>query len=336
MAGLGGVVQDVFSQPLRTAGVGRTAFQNSFHQRKFGRAVGQARARDDVANHVHIWMQSHLVGLKAFNQFNAEGSQLVAHRRVDAGIATGDFVARFPRQRSQSTHERAANSQNMYVHVDILGGVLPADLQVCLKGLTIKRVMHTVQEEIAATAARMVVEEGLEYGPAKRRAVKQLGLNARAQLPSNDQVEDAVRDYLDLFCADTQPMELRALRELAIIWMERMADFRPHLGGAVWRGTATGLSDVYLQLFCDDPKSAEISLIDHNVRYEVSTVQGFQGEAVDALSVLCTSPKLTQRTLVHLMIYDADDVRGALKPDDQGRTQRGDLRALLKRMKEVE
>jgi len=224
----------------------------------------------------------------------------------------------------------------MYVHVDILGGVLPADLQVCLKGLTIKRVMHTVQEEIAATAARMVVEEGLEYGPAKRRAVKQLGLNARAQLPSNDQVEDAVRDYLDLFCADTQPMELRALRELAIIWMERMADFRPHLGGAVWRGTATGLSDVYLQLFCDDPKSAEISLIDHNVRYEVSTVQGFQGEAVDALSVLCTSPKLTQRTLVHLMIYDADDVRGALKPDDQGRTQRGDLRALLKRMKEVE
>ena len=53
--------------------------------------------------------------------------------------------------------------------------------------------MNTVQEEIAATAARMVVEEGLEYGPAKRRAVKQLGLNARAQLPNNDQVEDAVR-----------------------------------------------------------------------------------------------------------------------------------------------
>jgi len=120
-----------------------------------------------------------------------------------------------------------------------------------------------------------------------------------------------------------------------VVWMERMAAFRPHLGGAVWRGTATGLSDVYLQLFCDDPKSAEISLIDHNVRYEVSTVQGFQGEAVDALSVLCTSPSLAQRTLVHLMIYDADDLRGALKPDDQGRTQRGDLRALLNLMKEV-
>ncbi len=196
--------------------------------------------------------------------------------------------------------------------------------------------MNTVSEEIAATAARMVVEEGLEYGPAKRRAVKQLGLNARAQLPNNDQVEDAVREYLALFCADTQPAELAALRALAIVWMERMATFRPHLGGAVWRGTATGLSDIYLQLFCDDSKSAEISLIDHNVRYEVSTVQGFQGEAVDALSILSSCPGLTQKVLVHLMIYDLDDLRGALKPDAKGRSQRGDLSALRSMMKDVE
>mgnify|MGYP007031426953 FL=1 len=196
--------------------------------------------------------------------------------------------------------------------------------------------MSTVQEEIAATAARLVVEEGMEYGPAKRRAVKQLGLNARAQLPNNDAVEDAVREYLEIFCADTQPRELQALRELAVVWMERLAEFRPHLGGAVWRGTATALSDVYVQLFCDDPKSAEIRLIDHQVRYEVSTVQGFHGEAVDALSVLCTCPGLTQRVLVHLMIYDLDDLRGALKPDAQGRTQRGDLTAVKRLMKEVE
>ncbi len=196
--------------------------------------------------------------------------------------------------------------------------------------------MTTIQEEIAATAARMVVEEGLEYGPAKRRAVKQLGLNGRAPLPNNDLVEEAVREYLDLFCADTQPAELAAMRDLAAVWMTRMAAFRPHLGGAVWRGTATGLSDIYLQLFCDDPQSAEISLIDHNVRYEVSTVQGFQGEAVDALSILSACPGLSQKVWVHLMIYDLDDLRGALKPDVQGRTYRGDLAALNRLMKEVE
>ena len=59
--------------------------------------------------------------------------------------------------------------------------------------------MDTLASEISAAAARMVVEEGLEYGPAKRRAVKQLGLPGRTALPGNDDVEDAVLEYLSVF-----------------------------------------------------------------------------------------------------------------------------------------
>jgi hypothetical protein len=182
-------------------------------------------------------------------------------------------------------------------------------------------------EEIAATAARLVVEEGLEYGPAKRRAVKQLGLNGRAELPDNQQVEDAVVEYISLFCADTQPAELRALRELAAVWMERLAEFRPHLTGAVWRGTATRLNDVHLQLYCDDSKSAEILLISKGVEYDVSSAPGPRGD-VDRLSLSVNCPALGEHIGVHLTILDADDIRGALKPDARGRTDRGDLAAL--------
>jgi len=188
--------------------------------------------------------------------------------------------------------------------------------------------MESLKSEICAVAARMVVEEGLEYGPAKRRAVKQLGLPARTALPANDEIEDAVLDYIALFCADTQPGELLALRRLALVWMERMAAFWPHLGGAVWHGTATRLSDIYLQLFCDDSKSAEISLIDHQVAYVPRTVTGFHGESVEALSVHAVCPELNEEVGVHLLIYDRDDVRGALKPDAKGRTPRGDLAAV--------
>lgn len=192
--------------------------------------------------------------------------------------------------------------------------------------------MDNLKSEIAATAARMVVEEGLEYGPAKRRAVRQLGLRARIALPDNDLIEESVREYIDLFCADTQPAELVALRRLAVTWMERLSQFRPYLGGAVWHGTATRLSDIYLQLFCDDPKSAELALIDHRVDYEARTVTGFNGEAVDALSLSSLSEELGEPIGVHLLIYDHDDVRGALKPDSKGRSPRGDVgavRALL-------
>lgn len=188
--------------------------------------------------------------------------------------------------------------------------------------------MESLKTEIAATAARMVVEEGLEYGPAKRRALRQLGLPARTSLPDNDLVEDSVREYIDLFCAETQPAELEALRRLAVTWMERLEAFRPYLGGAVWHGTATRLSDIYLQLFCDDPKSAEIALIEHSVDYDVRTVTGFNGESVDALSLSSLSQELGEPIGVHLLIYDHDDVRGALRADSKGRSPRGDVRAV--------
>ncbi len=188
--------------------------------------------------------------------------------------------------------------------------------------------METSKAEIAAAAARMVVEEGLEYGPAKRRAVKQLGLGGRCALPGNDEIEDAVREYLELFASDTQPQELAALRRQALLWMERLQTFRPYLSGAVWHGTATRNSDIYLQLFCDDSKSAEIALIDRKVVYEARTVTGFNGQSTEALSVHSWCDELQEDIGVHLLVYDLDDVRGALKPDARGRSPRGNVQAV--------
>ena len=110
--------------------------------------------------------------------------------------------------------------------------------------------------------------------------------------------------------------------------MTRMAEFHPCVGGAVWHGYATRMSDIYIQLFCDDSKSAEIALIDHQVDYVPRTVTGFHGEPVEALSVHAFCTGLNEEVGVHLLVYDHDDVRGALKPDAKGRTPRGDLAAV--------
>ena len=187
---------------------------------------------------------------------------------------------------------------------------------------------NDIKQEIAATAARLVVEEGLEYGPAKRRALRELGLPARQALPDNETLENEVIDYVQLFCADSQPQELLALRRLALVWMQRLQEFRPHLSGAVWRGTATRLSDIYIQLFCDDSKQAELALLDKGVRFDVSAVSGFRGETVDALSIHSRCPVLNEDIGVHLMVYDYDDLRGALLPDSRGRPMRGDIAGL--------
>lgn len=186
-----------------------------------------------------------------------------------------------------------------------------------------------VLPELTALAARLVVDEGMEYGPAKRRAARQLGRAGRIdELPDNDELEQEVRAHLELYCGDTQPGELRELREVARGWMVRLADFRPHLCGAVWRGTATRLSAVHIDLYCDDSKAAEIELLNLGVRYDVDSGTGPRGEPVDLLVMNSPCPALGESATVCLKVLDTDDLRGALKPDARGRTERGDLRAL--------
>jgi hypothetical protein len=112
------------------------------------------------------------------------------------------------------------------------------------------------------------------------------------------------------------------------MWMQRLQDFRPYLGGAVWHGTATRWSDIYLQLFCDDEKSCEIELINKGVDFEARTVNGLHGEPVEALSIHSFCKELGEEIGVHLLINEYDDVRGALKADAQGRAPRGDALAV--------
>ncbi len=195
-------------------------------------------------------------------------------------------------------------------------------------------------DEIAAAAARLVVDEGLEYGAAKRRAVRDLARHGgrhsgrRGELPSNEQLEDEVRSHIALFCAQTQPTELRALREVALAWMQRLAEFRPYLSGAAWRGTATRLSAVHLDLYCDDPKSTEIALINAGVHYDVGAIERPGAEPVNVLTVGSRSAALGEVVTVHLALRDLDEQRGALKPDAHGRSWRGDQAALQKLMQD--
>jgi len=186
--------------------------------------------------------------------------------------------------------------------------------------------------EIAAVAARLVVEEGMEYAAAKRKAGREHG--RRAELPSNEQVEDAVREHIELFCADTQPAELRALRAAALPWMQRLQAFRPHLAGAVWRGTATRHSAVLIDLYCDDPKAAEIALINAGVDYDSGSLERPGREPLHVLTVATRSRELGEPVTVHLSLHDHDDQRGALKPDARGRSWRGDLAAVQRLLAE--
>lgn len=170
-----------------------------------------------------------------------------------------------------------------------------------------------LRAEIAAAAARMIAEDGVDYGTAKRKAAKQILGNNKVRgdvLPDNTQIEDEVRAYNELFFGESQPARLQHLRRLALCVMEELTPFQPYLTGAVLNGTAGDHSDIYLQLFAESPKDVEIYLLNKGIDFEVSESAHFnsRNEDVETLSFVW------QNEGVHLALYEPDDLRGNKKP----------------------
>ncbi|MPM72480.1 hypothetical protein SDC9_119456 [bioreactor metagenome] len=102
-------LQYVLSQPLGAGDVGQPLVEYGFEQR--------VAARNGVADDEDVRLQSQLIRSETFDQFDACVPQLVAHGRIDVGIAAGDLVPRVDRQLCDAAHEGAADTENMNVHV---------------------------------------------------------------------------------------------------------------------------------------------------------------------------------------------------------------------------
>lgn len=187
--------------------------------------------------------------------------------------------------------------------------------------------MEQLRAEIAAAAARMIAEDGTDYGTAKRKAAKQVLGNVKVRgdvMPDNAMIEDEVRIYHELFLSDTQPARLLSLRKLALRMMEELAEFSPYLTGAVLNGTAGEHSDIHLQLFTHSPKDVEIFLLNKGVDFEVSETPHFNGrnDPVETVSFMWRNEG------IHLSIYETDDLRGAVKGSAAGRLERASADAV--------
>ena len=129
---------------------------------------------------------------------------------------------------------------------------------------------NSLRTHIAQEAARLIAESGIhDYALAKRKAAEQLQVADLGQLPRNDEIEDALKQYQRLFRFDEQPRRLHHLRALALRAMEFLAAFEPHLVGTVLRGTADQFSVVSLHLFAEPPEEVGIFLLDQRIPHEL-------------------------------------------------------------------
>jgi len=170
---------------------------------------------------------------------------------------------------------------------------------------------------IAAAAARLMAEDGIDdFALAKRKAARQLGVTEAQSLPGNDEIEEQLRAYLELYQAEEHPQRIAELREIALDAMKALEQFNPYLTGPVLKGIAGPYAQIELQLFPDSVKEVEIFLLDRNVAYETQEGRRYAGDRAHAVSVLTLH---WRGAPLKLSIFDPRDERIALKTSQAGR-----------------
>ena len=126
-----------------------------------------------------------------------------------------------------------------------------------------------MREQLAHHAARLMAESGItDHAFAKRKAAKQLGAPDTQHLPSNQEIDQALRSFRALFQHDHHPAILNQLRKQALSAMRLLEPFHPYLTGSVLDGSAGEQSDINLTVYSDDVKAVMMFLLKHKVDFE--------------------------------------------------------------------
>lgn len=160
-----------------------------------------------------------------------------------------------------------------------------------------------LRAEIAAAAARLIAESGLDYASARRKAVRDVsgsGRIANDALPDDAQIEDALREYQRLFLSATQPARLAFLRRVALDVMDLLPQHALYLVGAAANGTAGEHSELFLQCYVESSKDLHIDLLNAGIDADADEIPnpygrgrvervvfGYRGETVN---ITCYPP----------------------------------------------
>ena len=176
-----------------------------------------------------------------------------------------------------------------------------------------------LRQLVAQQATRMMAEEGVsDYGYAKKKAGRQLGVVDANCLPSNAEIEEEIRLFHDIYNSDDQPEALRLLRQDALATMQIFARFNPHLTGSVLDGTAGQYAETHIHLFADSAKEVEIFLLNQQIPYD-SNAKSYRVRDRKAGGKNSERMKVPMFTLegpngfIKLSVFEFDDIRFSTK-----------------------
>ena len=167
-----------------------------------------------------------------------------------------------------------------------------------------------IRFQVAHKAAQMMAEEVIsDYAFAKRKAAKFFGLMDGDALPSNDEINDAIKEHQAIFFDKEHEERLKILRLEALNLMKKLNAFNPRLTGSVSDGTAGRYPTINIQLYVDSMKEVEFFLLNNNIDYETAdrkfrTKNPMHDKKITPVLILEGS-----MGPIELLIYHVDDLK---------------------------
>ena len=170
---------------------------------------------------------------------------------------------------------------------------------------------------IAHLAARLMAEDGIEdYALAKRKAARQAGTPDTRELPTNEEIDAALRIYQQIYHQEEHRDRLRALREIALKAMRELSQFNPYLTGSVLNGNAGKYADINLQLYTDSAKAVELYLMDRRIPYRTAQSRLYCGSEPLMAPVYTVNDNGTE---IEITVLSPRELRGALRTSLEGK-----------------
>ena len=174
------------------------------------------------------------------------------------------------------------------------------------------------RSRIAHLAARLIAEDGVaDYAAAKRKAARQAGVSDTRQLPTNEEIDAALRTHQSLYGGEEQLERLRDLRRRALEVMRELDRFNPYLTGSVLAGNPGKYADVNLQLYTDNGKGVELFLIERGIDYDVGQKRLWCGE--ESRIVPTFTVEDDDGLVIEITVLALDDLRMPVRTTPEGK-----------------
>lgn len=136
------------------------------------------------------------------------------------------------------------------------------------------------------------------------------------QLPTNDEIDEALQSYHQLYQRQEHRSRLKRLRERALSAMRELHRFNPYLTGSVLSGNAGRYADIDLQLFTDSSKAVEVYLIDRGIPYKTAQRRLFSGDEERTIPVFLLSDENVE---IRVEVLTSGDLRRPLRATPNGK-----------------